>query len=83
MNENSKSVTRKRTLDPSKFYVACRWDYEITPKKMLANPNIQALVRAKKTGREFLAWPADWGPHEDTDRAADISPGLMAALGID
>jgi hypothetical protein len=72
-----------RRLDPSVYYVACRWDYEITPKDMLANPNIQALVRAKKTGREFLAWPADWGPHEDTDRAADISPGLMAALGIE
>jgi hypothetical protein len=50
---------------------------------MLADPDLKALVSAKKTGREFLAWPSDWGPHEDTDRAADISPGLMAALGIE
>jgi hypothetical protein len=42
----------------------------------------RALVTAKKTGEKFLAWPADWGPHEDTGRAADISPGLMEALDI-
>ena len=72
-----------RRLDPTQFYVACRWDYEITPKDMLADQDILALIRAKKTGKEFLAHPADWGPHEDTDRAADISPGLMAALGIE
>jgi N-acetylmuramoyl-L-alanine amidase len=71
-----------RRLDPVKFYVACRWDYDITPKDMLASQGIMALVRAKKTGRKFLAHPADWGPHEDTDRVADISPGLMQALGI-
>jgi hypothetical protein len=72
-----------RRLDPSVYYVACRWDYEITPKEMLADPDYQALVRAKKTGRELLAWPADWGPHEDTGSAADISKGLMDALGIE
>jgi hypothetical protein len=72
-----------RRLYPTQFYVACRWDYETTPKDMLADQDIRALVRAKKNGRHFLAHPADWGPHEDTDRAADISPGLMAALGIE
>ena len=72
-----------RRLDPSVSYVACRWDWEITPKDMLADPELLALVRAPKTGREFLAWPADWGPLEDTDRAADISKGLMDALGIE
>jgi hypothetical protein len=40
------------------------------------------LVRAPKTGKQFIAHPADWGPHEDTGRVADISPGLMQALGI-
>ena len=25
--------------------------------------------------------PADWGPHEDTGRVADLSPGLMEASG--
>jgi len=49
---------------------------------MLRDQSLLALVRAKKTGRKFYAWPADWGPHEDTDRVADISPGLMEALAI-
>ena len=30
-----------------------------------------------------MALPADWGPNEKTGRVADLSPGLMEALGID
>jgi hypothetical protein len=41
-----------------------------------------ALVHAPSTGKQFLAWPADWGPHKDTGRVADISPSLMDKLGI-
>jgi hypothetical protein len=70
-----------RRLNPGIFYVACRWDYDVTPKGMLANPSLQALVRAGD--REFLAWAADWGPHEDTGRVADLSPGLMEALDLE
>jgi lysozyme len=69
-----------RRLDPDEFYIACRWDYDETPRDMLLE-NV-ALVRSKRTGREFKAAPADWGPHVDTGRIADISPGLMEALGI-
>jgi N-acetylmuramoyl-L-alanine amidase len=70
-----------RRLDPDVFYVACRWDYATTPKDMLADPERQALVRAG--GKELLAWPADWGPNQNTGRVADLSPGLMAALGLE
>jgi hypothetical protein len=64
-------------------YVACRWDYAVTPKTMLASSENLALVRATKTGREALAFPADWGPHEEkTGRAADLSEFLMRSLGI-
>jgi hypothetical protein len=45
-------------------------------------PGLTVKVRAVKTGREAVATPADWGPHEDTGRVADISPGLMEQLGI-
>jgi N-acetylmuramoyl-L-alanine amidase len=69
-----------RRLNPNIFYVACRWDYSQTPKEMLATPTMQALVKAK--GKQFYAWPADWGPHEDTGRVADLSPGLMVALDL-
>jgi N-acetylmuramoyl-L-alanine amidase len=63
------------------FYVACRWDYNTTPKTMLADKRYRARVSAG--GRSFLAHPADWGPHEEqTGRAADISLALMSALGI-
>jgi hypothetical protein len=45
----------------------------------------EAMLKARVTsvsGKSFLAWPADWGPHGDTDRIADLSPGLMEALDI-
>lgn len=71
-----------RRLNPSVFYVACRWDYAVTPKTMLDDKDKLALIRAPKTGRTYLAWPADWGPHENTNRVADLSPGLMEKLGI-
>jgi N-acetylmuramoyl-L-alanine amidase len=70
-----------RRLDPEVFYIACRWDYNKYPKPSLLEH--AALVRAPKTGREFMAFPADWGPNEATGRIADISSGLMDALGIE
>ena len=68
-------------------YLACRWDYSVTPKKMLAESGEMALVLATKTGIAMRAFPADWGPagpesDHDTGRVADLSPGLMDALGI-
>jgi len=45
--------------------------------------NVLAKVRAPSTGEEEYAAPADWGPNSDTNRVADISPGLMDKLGID
>ena len=67
-----------RRLNPHTHYIACRWDYVDTPKEMLLEK--KALVRAK--GIELTAFPGDWGPHADTGRVADISPGLMEDLGI-
>ena len=73
-----------RRLDPGVFYIACRWDYDVTPKTMLRDSGQMALVTARKTGIARLAHPADWGPHEEqTGRAADLSPGLMDNLGLD
>ena len=70
-----------RRLNPQMPYVACRWDYDETPKEMLLG--VIAVVYAPKTGRAFFAAPADWGPHEDTGRVADVSNGLLQALGIE
>jgi N-acetylmuramoyl-L-alanine amidase len=72
-----------RRLDPGVFYLACRWDYDVTSKEMLRGPQM-ALVTNKTTGVSRLAHVADWGPHEEqTGRAADLSPGLMDNLGLD
>jgi hypothetical protein len=70
-----------RRLNPKIHYIACRWDYSKTPKAFMLEH--VARVRAPKTGIAFKAFPADWGPHEDTGRVADISPGLMKDLGIE
>lgn len=69
-----------RRLNPHVHYIAMRWDYDKTPADMLLRE--VALVRSKKTGFALTAFPADWGPHKDTDRIADISPGLMDDLGL-
>lgn len=72
-----------RRLNPEMFYIAMRWDYDTYPKTMLATGDYWASVTAPSTGKVFLARPADWGPHGDTNRVADISPGLMDALGVE
>jgi N-acetylmuramoyl-L-alanine amidase len=70
-----------RRLDPKQRYIACRWDYDVTSKEDLLD--IRCRVTAPKTGKSFIARPADWGPHHSTERMADISPGLMEELGIE
>jgi N-acetylmuramoyl-L-alanine amidase len=70
-----------RRLNPNVPYIALRFDYDVHPKDTLVGA--MALVRATKTGRQMIAFAADWGPHIDTGRIADISPGLMTYLGIE
>jgi hypothetical protein len=70
-----------RRLNPYVMYCAARWDYDVTPKPMLLDH--RARVRAAKTGVELLCFVADWGPNQNTGRVADLSPGLMEALGIE
>jgi len=64
------------------FYIACRWDYDIAgmSKGDLSDPARLALVKAK--GKQFYAWPADWGPHQQTGRVADLSRALLTALDL-
>lgn len=69
-----------RRLNPNIHYIACRWDYDKTPKAMLLETI--ALVRNPRTGVALTAFPADWGPNENTGRVADISPGLMDDLDL-
>jgi hypothetical protein len=70
-----------RRLNPYVPYVACRWDYDVTPKAMMLDH--MALVKSLRNGTFIKAFPADWGPNQNTGRVADLSPGLMDYLGID
>ena len=68
-----------RRLNPEISYLACRWDYSVTPPDMLLSK--RALVRVAG-GAELTAWPADWGPHSSTNRIADLSPRLFDVLKL-
>jgi N-acetylmuramoyl-L-alanine amidase len=68
-----------RRLDTERVaFCACRWDYQTTPKGMLADQRYKAKVSAK--GKSFYAYPADWGPNSDTGRVCDLSLYLMETL---
>ena len=69
-----------RRLNPDKYYFACRWNYDDTPKEFLK----RALARVENpsNGRTVDARPVDWGPNIATGRVADLSPGLATALGL-
>jgi N-acetylmuramoyl-L-alanine amidase len=68
-----------RRLNPEVSYFAARFDYSVTTTNMLLSK--KALVRVEG-GMELTAFPADWGPHPDTGRVADLSPFLMESLHI-
>ena len=63
-------------------YIACRWDYRITPKSYLAKPTTLITVTNPKTGQSIQARPIDWGPHDDTNRVADLSPFVATKLKL-
>lgn len=69
-----------RRLDPDAYYIACRWNYDNTPKKHLKR--IKVSVVNPTTGATEQAQPVDWGPNENTGRVADLSPGLAHKLGL-
>jgi N-acetylmuramoyl-L-alanine amidase len=73
-----------RRLDPSTSYIAMRFDYQNQwSKEELASGKIMFWVHAPSTGKRYKARPADWGPHTDTGRVADLSPALLENLGIE
>jgi uncharacterized protein DUF2272 len=67
-------------LDPAKNYLACRWNYLVTPASFLRTTPV--TVRNVLTGKTAAAQPVDWGPAAWTGRVADLSPGLATALGL-
>ena len=78
-----------RRLNPDVPYVACRWPYTSANKAQWREVLLKEMALVEVTdgpskGKFVKAFPADWGPHEEkTGRAADISEGAMAYLGIE
>lgn len=74
-----------RRLNPEQPYVACRWPYDGETKSKWREMLLMemAMVHSPRTGKSIKCYPSDWGPHEDTDRVADISPSAMEYLGIE
>ena len=71
-----------RRLDPTKLYIACRWDYA-RPTKAQLRAGLSVHVKNPANGKTIDATPVDWGPNEKTGRVADLSPGLASALGVE
>ena len=69
-----------RRLNPDKYYFACRWNYNDTPKEFLKRA--LAHVENPSNSRAADARAVDWGPHVSTGRVADLCPGLAAELGL-
>src|SRR5258705_3034335 len=69
-----------RRLNPKKYYLACRWNYNDTPREFMKAA--LAGVETPSNGRAVDARPVDWGPHISTGRVADLSPGLASVLGL-
>ena len=68
-----------RRLNPESKYLACRWDYSVTPIAFLR----KAIVKVSAPGKQPVdAHPVDWGPNVRTGRVADLSPGLADVLGL-
>jgi hypothetical protein len=69
-----------RRLDPKAKYLACRWDFALTPRNFLRS--IKVKVSNPANGKSEDARPVDFGPNQATGRVADLSPGLATALGL-
>lgn len=74
-----------RRLNPDALYVAMRWPYDSSNKEEWRELLLRemALVSSPKTGKVLKVYPADWGPHGDTGRVADLSPAALTTLGIE
>lgn len=75
---NTTGVARR--LNPDAYYIACRWDYGVTPQAFLKS--VKVRVTNPANGKSEDAQPVDWGPNASTNRIADLSPKLAQDLGL-
>lgn len=70
----------KRLKNNDKYYLAARWNYNVTPRSFLQTVEVE--VSNPANGRSALARVVDWGPHKDTNRHLDLSDALASNLGL-
>lgn len=69
-----------RSHDPNGLYFAARFDYSVFSRTELRNMRFEAYNPV--TGKTVSGLrPDDWGPAPSTNRAFDVSPGVLNALG--
>ncbi len=68
----------KRLANKQMYYLACRWDYKLTPPGFL----VRQKVTVSYNGISIQAQPIDWGPGI-TSRVADLSDKLAEDLGVE
>lgn len=86
-------ATRRSAINekpPSKFYVACRWDYKMLSElkgwknvKKELKENCFMVVTNPVSKKSAVALISDWGPHKRTGRKFDLSLPLMRYLEVE
>lgn len=70
----------KRLRNNDKYYIAARWNYNVTPRSFLQTVEVE--VSNPANGKSALARVVDWGPHKDTKRHLDLSDALADELEL-
>lgn len=73
------SIGTSKRLNPKAYYFAYRFPLNPRPSRAILQAT-QWLFRNPSNGRCCICWLADFGPHEDTGRKFDLSPGAANAL---
>lgn len=77
--ENTSGLARR--LNPEAHYLAMRWDYSVTPKAILRKSIVK--VENPENKKHVYAFVVDYGPHPDTGRVCDLSPGTLKYLELE
>lgn len=73
------TVGLARLLNPSSYYIACRWDEHIRYSPLWLR-TAKITVSNPVTGSSINCHAVDYGPAKWTNRCADLSPAAAATL---
>lgn len=79
---NNPNIGTSKRLRPESLYFAYRFPLDPRPDRKTLQKT-QFLFRNPANGIYCVAWLADWGPHVDTGRVFDVSPGVATTLRVE